>query len=70
MIEKHNNIASMIERSNKPEMLKYLRMQRLEVSRSSNGCNRNWNMLAMKLCSEAKEEVLNDMRNYFRVRNE
>ena len=45
-------------------------MQRIEVNRCSDRCIRNWNMLAMKLHDKAKEEVLNDARNYFRVENE
>ena len=69
VIDWHKKIVRMIESSNKPEMIRYLRMQRIDVSRCSNACIRNWNMLAMKMHSKAREEVLNDIRNYFRVGN-
>ena len=60
----------MIEQSNKPDMLKQLRMQHIDVDQCGNGYICTWNVLAMKLHSKAKDKVLNDMRNYFRVGNE
>ena len=60
----------MIEQSNKPNMLKYLRMQCIDVDYCGNGCICTWNMLAIKLHSQAKDEVLNDIRNYVQVENE
>ena len=68
--EWHENVVKKIEIDNKPEMIKYLRMQRLDVRNCSNGCIRNWNMIAMKMNMKARQAVLHDIRNYFSIRRE
>ena len=43
-------------------------MQKLDVRRCDSGHVRYWNIQTMRMFAKANLEVLNDIRQYFRVR--
>ena len=43
-------------------------MQRLELDKSNTGYIRLWNMTTTKMMKNVKDEIVNDIRNYFPVR--
>ena len=43
-------------------------MQQLELDKSDTGYIRLWNMSTTKIMKNAKDEIVNNIRNYFPVR--
>ena len=68
VIDWHKRLIEEIEKGNKPSVRKYVRMQQLELDKSNTDYIRLWNMSTMKMMKNAKEEIVNDIRNYFPVR--
>ena len=64
--EWHKNIVTMINESNKPEMKKYVQMQKLDLNASTNVKIRQWNLQTMRMFKIVRTELLNDIRQYFR----
>ena len=67
VIEWHKRLVETIEKGNKPSMRRYIRMQRLDLEKSDTGYIRLWNMTTSNMMKNAKEELLNDIRNYFQI---
>ena len=57
----------MIENSNKLEMKKYARMQKLDVRRCDSGHASYWNIQTMKTFAKARLDALNNIRQFFRL---
>jgi len=68
VIDWHKRLVENIENSNKPSMRRYVRMQKLDLSKCDTGYIRLWNMSTVKMMKNAKDESVNDIRNYFQVR--
>ena len=64
----HENIVDMINKSNKLEMRKHDQMQKLDARRCGSGHARHQSMQAMRILAKARVEVLNGIRQCFRVR--
>lgn len=67
-IEWHTNIVEKIENGNKPSMRRYVRMQRIDVTKCDTSCIKLWNESTTKMMKNAKTESENDIRNYFSIR--
>ena len=68
VIDWYKRLIEEIEKGNKPSIRKYMQMQQLELDKSDTEYIRLWNMSTMKMMKNAKEETVNDIRNYFPVR--
>ena len=62
----YGNAVVRINESNKPEMKKHVRMQKLDLNASSTERTRQWNLQTMRMFKIARNELLNDIRQYFR----
>ena len=67
-VDWHQHLIEEIEKSNKPSMRKYARIQKLDLDKCDTGYIRLWNMSTTKMMKNAKDERVNDIRNYFPVR--
>ena len=68
VIDQDKRLIEEIEKGNKPSIRKYVRMQQLELDKSNTGYIRLQNMSTTKMMKNAKDEIVNDIRNYFPVR--
>ena len=64
-----NKVVESIESDNRPEMRKYLRSQRIDVDRCDSACMRYWILGANEMRKKTKREIMNDIRQYFAMRN-
>ena len=65
VINQHKNIKNLIEKGNKPEMIRYLRIYDIDVENCSNSYIRKWNMDALEMHKKTRTEVLRDIHTYF-----
>ena len=68
VIEWYSNLVEAIEKGSKPSMKKYVRKQKLEVEKCDTSYIRLWNVTTTKMMKEAKDEKVNNIRNYFSIR--
>jgi len=65
VVQWHNRIVELIERSNRPVMRQYLRIQKIDTEKCSSGYIRQWNMAAMDMYKKTDKENLGDIRSFF-----
>ena len=68
VIDWYEKIVDEIEKANKPNMKRHVRLQKLDVEKCDTGYIKSWNKSTMKMSKEEKSEKSNDIRNYFPVR--
>ena len=49
-------------------MKRYLRLQKLNIEKSESSYIKLWNKSTVKMMKEAREETVNDIRNYFLIK--
>ena len=68
VVEWHERIVNNINEGNRVEMKRYLRSQKIDVEKCDTSYIRLWNVSTLKLMKKMKDEVVNDIRNFFPVR--
>ena len=68
VIEWYSNLVEAIEKGSKPSMKKYMRKQKLDMEKCNMSYIRLWNMTTTKMMKEVKDKKVNDIRNYFSIR--
>ena len=67
IIKWYHNVNEMIKEDNRPEVLKYARMQQLDFDQTEVAYIRQWIIGVMNMRKLAKVEKRNDIRQYFRI---
>ena len=62
------NLVLAVNRMQKPEVNSCLRCHEVNVDRISTKVLRSWNVSVIDMIKRAKDEKLNDIRNYFQKR--
>ena len=65
MEEQHKRIKKLIEKCNKPDMRKYVRIYNIDTEKCSTSYIRKWNIEALELYKKSKVEKISDIRLFF-----
>ena len=64
----HENIIEHIESSDKLEMIKCIRSQKIDMRRCDSGHMRHWNIQTMRMFSKARIEIQTTLGNFSKER--
>ena len=67
VIKQYKKVVESIERDNRPQMYKYLRVQRINVDQCDGVYIRYWILSVMKIKKITEIEKLNDIRRFFTI---
>ena len=68
VIDWHENLKEKIESENRPEMIKHVRKQEIDVEKCDSSYIRLWNVTTWKMMKNTVKEKTNYIRNYFKTR--
>ena len=68
VIEWYRRLNKEIERGQKPIMKKYTRKQKIDIEKYDTAYIRLWNILTINMMKNVADEKVNDIRNYFPMR--